>query len=250
MRALARFEEFVEHMVERPFARLPGGALQPVQLAKQILREMEANQAIGPGKIYVPNHFAVWLSPGEHSSLDSLAPALCSELASYAADSAAEHGWSLLGPVTVSLSADGSVRRGQIRIAARCLATEGSTGSVADESQRTMAIRIEQVTPSTEARLVLVEAQGAGSYPVQADAVTIGRALDNDIVLEHPSVSRHHAEIRREDGGYLLADLGSTNGTAVNSRGIASAKLRDGDRVRLGWVEFTFQLAPGGDRRR
>jgi hypothetical protein len=247
LRALARFEAFVEHLVERPFARLPGAAVQPVQIAKQVLRDMEANQAIGPGRIYVPNHFAVSLNPDEHSSLEPLAPALCRELAGYVAESAAEHGWSFLGPVTVGLTPDAAVRHGQIRVAAKCLAADGSAKGSVDESQRTMAIHIQPTAPTSEDKLLLVGSEGSGSYPVQADAVTIGRALDNDIVLEHQSVSRHHAEIRRQDGGYVLTDLASTNGTAINGRSVASAKVRHGDQVRFGRVEFTFQMTTVGD---
>jgi pSer/pThr/pTyr-binding forkhead associated (FHA) protein len=69
----------------------------------------------------------------------------------------------------------------------------------------------------------------------------IGRAPDSDIVIDDPTVSRHHAELRREDCGWSLADLWSTNGTRVNGWRITRrCSVRQGDLVSFG--EATFQL--------
>ncbi|WP_030247419.1 DUF1707 and FHA domain-containing protein [Streptomyces sp. NRRL S-350] len=75
----------------------------------------------------------------------------------------------------------------------------------------------------------------------QAGAVmlTIGRLPGSGLRLHHASVSRHHAELRHEGGGWVLYDLGSTNGTHVNGRRIAGGVLvRPGDQVRFGDLEF------------
>jgi len=69
----------------------------------------------------------------------------------------------------------------------------------------------------------------------------IGRAPDSDIVVDHPTVSRHHAELRREDCGWSLSDLWSTNGTRVNGWRITHrCAVRPGDVVSFG--EISFQL--------
>jgi pSer/pThr/pTyr-binding forkhead associated (FHA) protein len=71
--------------------------------------------------------------------------------------------------------------------------------------------------------------------------VRIGRQRDNDLVLEDPSVSRHHAEIHRGgDGSLTLVDLDSLNGVFVNERQIKSAALSDGDSVEVGDVRLLF----------
>ncbi|MFJ9695045.1 FHA domain-containing protein [Kitasatospora sp. NPDC101183] len=76
-----------------------------------------------------------------------------------------------------------------------------------------------------------------------AGRLTIGRIPGSGLRLHHPSVSRHHAELRREGGGWVLYDLGSTNGTHVNGRRIAGAvRVRPGDQVRFGDLEF--RLSP------
>jgi ABC-type multidrug transport system ATPase subunit/ABC-type multidrug transport system permease subunit len=73
------------------------------------------------------------------------------------------------------------------------------------------------------------------------DTLTIGRAAECDLVLDSPLVSRHHARLERSGSTHLLSDLGSTNGTYVNSRRIDRAELHAGDVVQLGPYRFTYQ---------
>ncbi|HEX8917505.1 MAG TPA: FHA domain-containing protein, partial [Chloroflexota bacterium] len=64
---------------------------------------------------------------------------------------------------------------------------------------------------------------------------------DNDIVLDDKRVSRHHAEIQEKGGRWLLRDMGSTNGTAVNGKIVKEAALKPGDQVSLGGLECTWE---------
>ncbi len=79
------------------------------------------------------------------------------------------------------------------------------------------------------------------SFPLTSERVLLGRALSSDIAIEDLNVSRTHAEIRNEGAGaWSVADLGSTNGTLVNGRHIASTMLQEGDRVTMGTTTFLF----------
>ena len=69
--------------------------------------------------------------------------------------------------------------------------------------------------------------------------------MDNDLILESKQVSRHHARILWQGGGYLILDLGSTNGTFVSGERVDKRALSDGDLVSLGGLEFTFRLPRG-----
>lgn len=74
-------------------------------------------------------------------------------------------------------------------------------------------------------------------YTMVGNTLTIGRAPDNDIVLDDPQVSRHHAQVVRRGDEISVEDLGSTNGTLVNGVRLAPhapQPLRDGDELRLG----------------
>ncbi|HEX6833206.1 MAG TPA: GGDEF domain-containing protein [Rudaea sp.] len=64
--------------------------------------------------------------------------------------------------------------------------------------------------------------------------VVVGRTNDCTISLPHPSVSRRHCRIWREDGRYLIEDLGSTNRTYLNGDAVQRAELRDGDQIGIG----------------
>ena len=76
-------------------------------------------------------------------------------------------------------------------------------------------------------------------------ACRIGRALDSDIVLDDPEVSRRHAMIFFHGGHWWLSDMGSRNGVRVNGTRLAHAVcLRDGDEIRLGDQKLTFERAP------
>jgi pSer/pThr/pTyr-binding forkhead associated (FHA) protein len=73
--------------------------------------------------------------------------------------------------------------------------------------------------------------------------VRLGRAEDNDLVLEDLRVSRHHALIRTQGELFILEDLGSTNGTFFGGRRVGARVLDDGDRFNIGGSEILFSLA-------
>jgi pSer/pThr/pTyr-binding forkhead associated (FHA) protein len=88
----------------------------------------------------------------------------------------------------------------------------------------------------------LIDVSGQ-AYPVRTGAVTrIGRALDNEIVVSHNSISRHHASIENSNGALVVRDLNSQNGTFVANRRVTEpTRVSDGDIVRFGDAQFTFR---------
>jgi Inner membrane component of T3SS, cytoplasmic domain len=70
---------------------------------------------------------------------------------------------------------------------------------------------------------------------------TIGSAPGSTVQLNDNGVSRKHAGIRKGDGGFELADLGSTNGVYVNGEKVAKRKLQLGDVIRVGTTEMVFK---------
>ena len=89
------------------------------------------------------------------------------------------------------------------------------------------------------------------SFMLDKPALTIGRAPDNDIVVAAPilnadTVSQHHARLRRDQDDYVVRDLGSKNGLAVNGRQTIENLLQDGDRLQFGEAEAIFHQPAGG----
>ncbi|MBN1657677.1 MAG: FHA domain-containing protein, partial [Anaerolineae bacterium] len=69
----------------------------------------------------------------------------------------------------------------------------------------------------------------------------VGRGRSNQIVLDHPTISRHHAWIKIDGDSYLIFDVGSSNGTFVNDEKVLEPrKLHNGDQVRFGEADFMF----------
>ena len=102
-------------------------------------------------------------------------------------------------------------------------------------------------------RAVLIGSSGlvlGREYPLDASVVTIGRRDENMIVIKDPTVSRKHAEIRREGDALVIVDKGSTSGITINGQVIAGPHpLRDGDRIGIGSsAVFLIQLQPVEDK--
>jgi len=72
------------------------------------------------------------------------------------------------------------------------------------------------------------------NVPVLKGPITVGRAPDNSIAIDNVSISAHHARVEIQQGRLTLTDLGSLNGTFVNSQRVKSAALKDGDVISIG----------------
>ena len=110
---------------------------------------------------------------------------------------------------------------------------------MSEETRRTIYVKEERAaTPC----LVQMTGPSIGKrYPLGPGPFTIGREEGNTVRLDVDSVSRRHARIFERDGGYLVADLGSTNGTCVNEQEVRDGTpLRSGDQLRVGRVIFKF----------
>ena len=79
------------------------------------------------------------------------------------------------------------------------------------------------------------------TLPLDGEVTTIGSVAGATVVLADPAVSRKHAAIRKVDGNYELADLGSTNGVYVNGHKVPKKTLEVGDIIRVGNTEAVFK---------
>jgi len=77
-------------------------------------------------------------------------------------------------------------------------------------------------------------------FPIKKPITTIGRKINNDLVIQSSQVSRFHAEIRYEDGKFVLRDLDSTSGTFVNNDQIKESELFSGDLVLVANIPLLF----------
>mgnify|MGYP000218798951 CR=1 FL=1 len=98
--------------------------------------------------------------------------------------------------------------------------------------------------PRQASRARLIDTAANRAIDLASARVTLGRESRNDITIPDINVSRSHAEISLSpQGAWVITDLGSTNGTYVNGRAVASQPLNEGDHIAMGSTNFVFTLA-------
>jgi hypothetical protein len=214
------FERRLERMVEGAFARAFRSSIRPVELARRLAREMDDHVSVGVrGSRVVPNFFTIYLSPSDHEEFAQVFDALRRELCDAAREHARDEGYGFMGPVDVELVLDERLYTGGFEVEGRF--REGAGGAGAGSL----------VLPTGD-RFTLSE------HPI-----SIGRRPECNIVLADPNVSRNHAEIRPHGEGFLLIDLGSTNGSKINGVRVDQHILQDGDKLSFGNTHMYFEAS-------
>jgi FHA domain-containing protein len=256
MPPFAAIERFFERLFERPSARLFRVRLQPVQLQRRIERAMESERLATADRTLVPNRFVVHLSPDDLEGFGDMTASLASELADGALVFARARHYTLVDRPRVTLFADPSVERADIRVTARfadpIAGSQGPASPIESGAEAgpsvavhgdTMVFTVPRPT-APAARLRVVEPGGSEQvHDFDGTALTIGRAADNDLVLPDSRVSRHHARIAGRRGTLVYADLGSTNGSRVNGVQVGELVLGVGDRIELGDTVIMVEVA-------
>jgi hypothetical protein len=217
--SLKGFERRLEQAVEGTFARAFRSGLRPVEIGRRLTREMDINRSIDVrGRTVVPNSFVVYISPEDHAAFAEIADSLLRELADAAREHAREEAYSFLGPVEVTFEAS-AVRPGTCQVHGRLREGQGGAGA---------------------GSLVLPTGD---RIPLGESVVTIGRRAESTIVLSDPTVSRNHAEIRPAGAGWVLVDLGSTNGSRVDGIRVSIQPLEDGNEISFGNTKMWFEAS-------
>jgi pSer/pThr/pTyr-binding forkhead associated (FHA) protein len=126
------------------------------------------------------------------------------------------------------------------------LARAAETAEAEAASGERIEAIIDRLEPGT-ALLVAIHGSNRGArFLLDRETTTVGRHPDSDIFLDDVTVSRRHVEFRRKEDGLRVADLGSTNGTFVNSRRAEEARLGTGDEVQIGKFKLAVLLARAG----
>ncbi|MGZ8607640.1 MAG: FhaA domain-containing protein [Actinomycetota bacterium] len=226
MPILREFERRLGNMVEGFFATTFRSGLQPVELAKRVMREMDANKTVGVREVWAPNRFVFTLSDEDGDRFEQAEQALVSELKRVVRETAAERGWGLVGTPEIDFVVDGELRRGRFEV---------ETSFVEGE---------EELAPLAGGQATLTLFEGgrpARTFSLSKPLVTLGRLPESDVVVADAGASRQHARIANANGEFVLTDLGSTNGTLVNDEAVHERALGDGDRITIGDTVLEFR---------
>jgi hypothetical protein len=254
---LRSIEQKIEAIFEGVFGRAFRANVQPVELARKLVKEMDDHRLVSVSRVYVPNEYTVFLSPDDREQFASYEASLRAELQDYLVEHAHREGYAVLTPPVVLFKTDDDLDLGEFGIATRMVQPQRKKGADAFpdvEPGATMVYRAKQAgateaaSPAdlgVEPEIVTLTIDGT-RHAVDKRVVVIGRGKDCDIRVQDPNVSRRHAELHQEGTAYWVVDLGSTNGTEVNGRREQRAKLEDGDRILLGSTELVFGRAVAG----
>jgi hypothetical protein len=244
---LRNLEAKLEGLVEGAFSRAFKSEVQPVELARKLAKEMEDAKSVSLARTYVPNQFWVYLSPEDRDRFETYEDGLKKELSDYLLEHARTHGLALLTRPTVELETDDRLSLGEFGIQAKLVkpadagaeaeAVEGDFGHTMVYST-TGARRVESPRQAGTRALLVGEDKRT---VVAGDPFVIGRSRECDLVLDDPNVSRRHAELRRDDDGWAVHDLGSTNGIKLNGNRSRGGRLSPGDEITLGVSRLTFE---------
>ena len=252
MSVLRNIEQKIEGLFEGVFGRAFRTHVQPVELARKLAKEMDDHRNVSVSRVYVPNEYSVYLSPGDREQFSGYEESLVGELEEYLGEHARRENYALLSSPKVLMDSDDDLAKGEFGIATRMVRRErrpreadeprsqaqpGATMIYKPKPVATEAIAPEEL--GMERELVTLTVDGK-VHELEKRRVVIGRSKECDIQLSDPNVSRRHAEVRQEGATYWLVDLDSTNGSEVNGKKLKRAKLEPGDTIVVGSSELVF----------
>jgi hypothetical protein len=252
MSVLRNLESKIADLVEGTFGRVFRSEVRPVELARGLVKEMDEHKTVSVSRVYAPNEYVIWLSPEDRSKFEGVEHEIADELGAYLLEHARREKLALVSRPDVTFETDEALNLGEFGIQARLVRHAADRAQERPEQGdhgHTMVystsdrLREELDKPRgpepTGRAMVLAEGK---RIVVSASGAVIGRSRDCDVTLNDPNVSRHHAEIRPDGrGGWVVEDLGSTNGVKVNGRRITGpSPLEPGARIALGTADVRF----------
>lgn len=234
---LTRLQGSLRDGLARPLQALSGEPPIWVVVAEQLTREIDAAaKRDSSGRVFSPDQFTLSLHTIDARTLAGNTDNVQDAIARVIRDSLAAAGYSLARYPHLTLSADPTLRIGEVRAIA--WHSRDPLGSeAADEPE-------EPLTPPAAGAFLIVD--GKRHFRLDRALITIGRKLDNHLVLADPHVSRRHAEIRLQGGRYMLRDLNSTAGTRVNGQLAMEHLLQPGDVIAISGISLIYGEDPSG----
>lgn len=242
------FEKYIEGFFNKKFA----SGLQPVEIAKHLLREMESQRSIGVSHIYVPNYYLVALNNEDFMHLSPYSKAIQIELAHYLIEEAKQRKYTIVGSPIVEIVLSENTIEGLFHISSRFTEPVPSPTPVEQPEQKELSetriftkISVEPNLSQEMLKGLLTVIEGLDSgrqIDIIQDRVNMGRRESNELALTDMNTSRLHAYIDYEDDAHVLHDAKSLNGTYVNEHRVTRKRLNSGDKIRLGNTIILYEV--------
>jgi hypothetical protein len=238
---LARFESRLESLVEYAFSRVLGNRIHAHDLAIKLARVMEDHLLHDPRqqeRPTAPDYYQIVMKRTVCSRLLESQPHLPERLSQHLVELATDLDFRLTRTPVVDLQPSDQLEASEITIIARHQGQKRNTTTV----MQRVDVPALMDAPGNPHLLV----NGSHSIPLKEDVVNVGRARENQIVVDDPSVSRHHLQLRRHYGQYILFDAQSQGGTQVNNTLVYEHRLQAGDVIQIGNTRMVYIEDPRG----
>lgn len=247
MKIVRNLENFFEKYIEGFFNKKFESSIQPVEIAKYLVRAMENDRSVSVSFIYVPNSYQVYLNKADYEHLSPYSQAIQDELAQHLKDEANERGYTIIGkPIIEILPATENFNE-KIKVISSFtepLPTDDTDEEFSDtrvftKIESLKSLHVEQI----RATLSVIEGLDAGEkLPIGLNRINIGRRESNELPLSDMNTSRLHSYIVYEDNQHILYDAKSLNGTYVNGHRITRWRLKSGDKIKLGNTIILYEV--------
>ena len=228
----SRFEIFAKQLVEGSLSRLLGGRFEMQEVITQLALALEDSQLDG----VAANHFIIRLHPADFEQVEAEKQNQIDRLIAHLIQVAYQNNLKLEGQPQIDLQRDEAVAPGHVRITAK-----HQSGSASPTTQIFPSSRRDGTLLATlhalDAVLII---RGRRHVPLNEPFITLGRRMDNDIVIDASTVSRQHAQIRWRLGYFVLYDVGGRERTFVNGETVSEHVLQAGDVIGLGDVLIVY----------
>lgn len=243
------FEKYIEGFFNKKFS----SGLQPVEIAKQLVRQMDDERSVGISHIYVPNAYVVYLNKADYKRIGSYSQSICKELSLYLVEQAKLKKFTIIGLPLVDIYQDDGVGKGNFRVVSSFsepLPEENQVESIEVECQGLSDTRIfdkvdcENIKKSSLAgTLTVLEGPDTGTkVDMGINRVNIGRRASNELPLTDMNTSRLQAYVVYEDNKHVIYDAKSLNGTYVNKHRIMCKGLEVGDIIKIGSTVILYEV--------
>lgn len=222
---LAYFEALAQRLVEDTFRQLFGEQSIWREVAAALAQAVEDGARQTENEL-APTHYRLFLHREDFARVEDEWNDLAPRLATYIIDVAEQAGLYLSAPPVVELALNESTHSAAVYVQTRYATplagtTQTYTAVDSDVRERLQAL---------DAFLIV---DGRRHVRLDKALVTIGRRVDNDVIIDSPVVSRQHAHVRWRQGRFVLYDVGSRSGVAVNGEPCQEWVLRPGDLITL-----------------
>ncbi|MFT4082846.1 MAG: DUF3662 and FHA domain-containing protein [Nocardioides sp.] len=233
MGALQKFERRLESLISGTFARAFRSAVQPVEIAASLQREVDNNaQILSRQRRLAPNIFYVELSSSDMGRLAPYDSTLADELSHQLKEYAERQGLVFPGPIRINFEEHDDLTTGRHHIRSEAQAAVSGDAMTDTQVRRATAY---------------LEVNGT-RHPLHG-SIVVGRGTEADLRINDPGVSRRHVEfltrIDQQPPTVEVHDLGSTNGMLVNGQKMGSAIVDDRSQVRVGSTTITVHIVQG-----